>query len=135
MAKKRKAKKATPTGNPILFVIKKTCIASVIGTILFFVLCSAASFIIYKIDAEPSCYSFVLLIISGICGLICGIAAILPIKRNGLVTGMASVIPAFFITFAIITLLNKSAISNIGWASLGIMTICGGIGGIIGNKK
>lgn len=134
MPKKRKKQKPTETGG-ISFIIKKVCIASVIGTILFFILCAFAAFILYKKDIEPSYYSVVLLVIGGISGLVCGMAAIMPIKRNGLVIGMASVIPAFFIIFTVMTIINHSAISAIGWATLGIMTLAGGIGGIIGNKK
>lgn len=135
MAVKRKTKKSASTDNKITFIIKKICIASVIGVIVFFIICAISAFIIYKKDAEPTCYPIVLLIISGISGLVCGLAAILPVRKNGLVTGMASVIPAFFIIFVIVSIMNRTAISSVGWSSLGIMTICGAIGGIVGNKK
>ncbi len=134
MAKKKKNKRKKQKNIGISFVIKKICIASAVGAAAFFILCALAAFILYKKDADPSCFSAVMLITGGISGLICGITAILPIKRNGLLIGMASVIPAFFIVFTVITIINRTGISNIGWATLGIMTISGGIGGILGNK-
>lgn len=135
MAKKRKNKKKKQESGGISFIIKKVCIASAVGATAFFILCAAAAFILYRKDADPSCFPAVMLVIGGISGFVCGITAILPIKRNGLVIGMASVIPAFFIIFTAITIINRTAISNIGWAALGIMTFFGGIGGILGNKK
>lgn len=131
--KHRKTKPAQNSG--IIFIIKKVLIASVIGAAVFFILSAAAAFIVYKKDAEPSCFNVIVPVLSGISGIICGIAAILPVKRNGLIIGMASAMPAFFIVIAVSLIINRAPVSNIGWASMGTMILCGGIGGILGNKK
>lgn len=135
MPKKHKKKKSVQTDGNIKRIIIKVLRASAVGAAIFFMLCALAALIAYKKDTDPSYYKIFLLVISGISGFICGIAAILPVKRNGLIIGMASVIPAFFIIFTVITIINKTAISGTGWTSLGIMTFCGGLGGIAGNKK
>ncbi len=133
MAKKRKNKKKKNTDGGMGFIIKKVVLAAAIGAAAFAALSLIASFIIYKKDASPASFPVIFLVISGISGIICGIAAVLPVKRNGL--GMVSTLPAFFVIFALITAINKTPVSSTGWISLGIMVFCGGIGGIIGNKK
>ena len=135
MAKKRKNKKKKNTDGGMRFIIKKTAVAAAIGIAAFAALSLIAAFIFYKKDSSPESFPVVFLVISGISGIIFGIATVLPVKRNGLVLGMVSTLPAFFVIFAVITAINKTPVSSTGWISLGIMVFCGGIGGIIGNKK
>lgn len=131
-----KHRKAKPVQNGgIIFIIKKVLTASVIGAAIFFILAAAAAFIVYKKDAEPSCFRIIVPVLCGISGIICGIAAILPIKKNGLVIGMTSAMPAFFIVIVVSLIISRAPVSNIGWVSMGVMILCGGIGGILGNKK
>lgn len=133
--KKRKKKKSEKKANGMGYIAKTVGIASLIGTAVFFILCAAAALIIFKKDIEPSVLPAVFYAICGLSGIICGFAAVRPVKHNGLILGMTGALPAYFIVFLILSIINRSPVSSTGWISLGIMTICGGAGGILGNKK
>ena len=134
-SKRRKKKKSDKSTSGIGYIAKKIGIAAIISTAFFFIISAAASLIILKKDAEPTVLPVVFLVISGICGLLCGFLTVKPIKRNGLVLGMTGTLPAFFLIFTVLSIINRSPVSVTGWISLGIMTVCGGVGGILGNKK
>ncbi|MCQ2479568.1 MAG: TIGR04086 family membrane protein [Clostridia bacterium] len=135
MAKKKKKKKSVQNGSGINFILKKIGIGAAVGLAVFFILTAIATLVVYKKDTDPSSFKIIMLVISGFSGLICGIVTIAPIKRNGLVIGMASTLPLYFVIFAVVTFLNQTPLSPIGWAALGVMAVCGGIGGILANKK
>lgn len=134
-SKRRKKKKSDINTGGIRYIAKRIGIAAVIGTAVFFILCAASSLVILKKDAEPTVLPVIFLVISGICGLLCGFLTVKPIKRNGLVLGMTGALPAFFLIFTVLSIINRSPVNVTGWISLGIMTACGGVGGILGNKK
>lgn len=134
MAKRKKKKSAKNSGDT-KYIIRHTAAASLIGAAVFFALCALSALAAFKKDADPQYFKIIFIAVSGISGLICGFAAVLPVKRNGLILGMISVIPAFFIIFTVITVINRSPVSAVGWASLGAITLGGGLGGILGNKK
>ncbi len=134
MSVKRK-KKIKQEDKNIAFIIRKLIFSTVFSVILFFILCAVTSFIFLKADTKPDLFPWAMIIIFGLCGFVCGLTAVLPIKKNGLVLGMISSVPMFFIIFVALCIVNKSGIGTTGWISFAATVVCAGLGGISGNKK
>ncbi len=112
-------------------LIKSMLIGSGAGTVAFFTFIGLFAFIIFKKDTPENYYPAFLISASGISAFISGFLSVLPIKRNGLILGIFSTIPVFFIIFVASSIINRAGISLYGWISFAIMTILGAVGGII----
>lgn len=133
--KKTKRKKSAKAQSGAVFIMKKIATASLVGLALFFILIAIMSFFCYKGDADPGIYKIIIIAVSAICGFVCGFAAVLPVKHNGLVIGFLSVLPMYFLIFAAVTILNKQVIGSVGWAALGAMAVAGGVAGVFAANK
>lgn len=117
-------------------IIIKLLTASFIGAAVFFILIAIASYFAYKQDMSPDNYSVLALVACVLSSVVCSVAAVRPFKRNGLLIGMASILPMFFIIFAVVSAVNRAALSTTGWVSFGVMLLTGGLAGIFtANKK
>lgn len=132
----KKKKKTSSANKSTKDIIIKLIIASLIGAAIFFILIAFVSYFAYKQDMNPENYSSLAFAACIISAALCSFFAVRPFKRNGLLIGMTSILPMYFVIFAVISAVNRSSLSSVGWVSLGIMLLTGGIVGIFtANKK
>lgn len=132
----KKKIKAPSADKSTKSIVIKLLIAAFIGAAVFFILIAIASYFAFKNDMSPDNYSVLALVACILSAVICSVAAVRPFKKNGLLIGMVSILPLFFIIFAVVSAVNRSALSTTGWVSLGAMLLTGGIAGILtANKK
>lgn len=106
------------------------------GAILFFLLTLAISAVIYKNNISAEAYGMFILIPSAGSGFVCGYISVIPLKKNGLATGLISGLPLFFIIAAAAIFLSRSSLNITGWTALGAVLACSGAAGILSaNKK
>ena len=109
-------------------IIIKLLTASFIGAAVFFILIAIVSYFAYKQDMSPDNYSVLALVACVLSSVVCSVAAVRPFKR--------SILPMFFIIFAVVSAVNRAALSTTGWVSFGVMLLTGGLAGIFtANKK
>lgn len=131
--KKIKSSSADKTAKSIII---KLLTASFIGAAVFFILIAIVSYFAFKQDMNPDNYSVLALAACVLSAVVCSATAVRPFKKNGLLIGMASILPMFFIIFAVVSAVNRAALSTTGWLSLGVMLLAGGLSGIFtANKK
>lgn len=130
---KKKKRSAQKSGNSNL--IKSVLIGSAAGTAGFFALTAILALLAYKQDFEENYYTVLIIFASAVSSFISGFVAVAPIKRNGLILGIASVLPVFLVIIAVASLMNRTGIGLYGWVSLAVMLLMGGIGGIIAANK
>ncbi len=131
---KKQTKKKNVAGEKALF--KNILFGSLAGTVVFFIVISLFTLIILKNDLSEDFYPIFLLFAGALSAFSGGFISVIPVKRNGLILGILSTLPTYFIIFAVSSIVNRTGISIYGWIMLGIMILFGGISGIIAaNKK
>lgn len=69
-------------------------------------------------------------------GFIGGFFAVKPTRRNGIVIGALSAVPAFMLIFLVTSIISHTGISATGWIAAAITVIFSAVGGIIcANKR
>lgn len=134
--KKIKQKKRTAKSGGEKFIIKSVLTGSLSGVAVFFASLALFALIAYKQDLSEEIYWIFAVIASVLSAFISGYVAVRPIKKNGLILGMASVIPLFSVILLTASIVNRTGISIYSWISLGVMLLTSGISGIFAaNKK
>ena len=130
-------KNAKPKNNEFKKNIISVLIGALIGTIIFYLITALLTTIVYKNDIDPETYSLLMLIPGAISGFLSGYISVMPIKRHGLLLGILSTLPMFFIIIAVSSFIAKSSVDITGWTVFGAMAACGGAAGILAanNKK
>lgn len=134
MPKNKKKKRNDKTGADKL-IIKSVLIGSAAGIVCFFALTSILTLLAYTQDLEESYYTALIFFASGSSAFAGGFTAVLPLKRNGLVLGLLSVLPTFFFIAGVAGIVSRTGIGVLGWIALGIMLTMGALGGIIAANK
>ncbi len=131
---KKRVKKNSTSGEKIL--LKNVLIGSAVGTVLFFITTTLSALIILKNDLSEDTYPAFLIVAGAVSAFFGGFVSVIPTKRNGLILGALSVLPTYFIIFAVSSIFNRTGISVYGWIMLGVMVLFGGLAGIVAaNKK
>ncbi|MBQ8228502.1 MAG: TIGR04086 family membrane protein [Clostridia bacterium] len=133
MKKNKKKRSVSKNGNTNL--IKAILTGSVAGIVSFFALTAILALLAYKQDFEDNYYTALILFSSGVSAFVSGFAAVLPVKRNGLVLGLLSVLPVFLIIIAVSSVVSRTGVGLFGWIALGIMLVSGAVGGIVAANK
>ncbi len=113
----------------------KTLIGSLVGALLFFLLTALVAVILWKTDADSEIYKYVMLFIGAISAFVCGFVAVRPIRKDGIIIGILSVLPVYIVTVIVSSLIGRSGVGIIGWILLAIQIILSAIGGIIAVNK
>lgn len=130
-----KRKKATADKIDLVSITVRILVGSLLSVICYFVLAAIFSLISYKTDFDSSIYRYFVLFSGAVAGIIGGYFAVRKIRKNGIIIGAVSAIPAFFIIFLISSVISRTGISTVGWITAGIMTLFSAIGGIISANK
>ncbi len=117
------------------FIIKTVLIGSVIGIICFFALLAIFALIALKQDLSEEYYWILTIVASAVSSFIGGFSAVRPIRKNGLILGMASVIPLFLVVLTVASIVNRTGISMYGWIALGVMLLFGAGAGVFAANK
>ncbi len=127
---KNKKKKITAksTNNQL---VKGLSLSFAAGTAAFLILSSLMTLIAFKQDLQESLYPFLMIICFAVSGFISGLASGLIIRKNGLIMGLISVMPVYFLIISAACITSRSGINLWGWAVLGAMLISGAAGGIV----
>lgn len=112
-------------------IVIKILIGSLLNIIFYFILTSFASLICLKADIDSGIYKYIIFVISAVCGIIGGYRAVRPIRKNGLIFGAVSALPAFLIIFLVSSIISHTGISLSGWIAAIIMTVFSAVGGIL----
>lgn len=134
MPKNKKKKRNDKTGAEKL-IIKSVLIGSVAGIVCFFALTCVLTLLAYTQDLEESYYTALIFFASGSSAFAGGFTAVLPLKRNGLVLGLLSVLPTFFFIVGVASVVSRTGIGVLGWTALAIMLATGALGGIVAANK
>ncbi|MBQ8783922.1 MAG: TIGR04086 family membrane protein [Clostridia bacterium] len=132
---KNKKKKRNTQKSGSSNLIKTVLLGSAAGTVSFFALSAILALLAYKQDFDESYYTALILFASGVSGFVSGFLAVAPIKRNGLVLGLASVLPVFLIIIAVSSVVSRAGVGLYGWLSLAVMLLFGALGGIVAANK
>lgn len=127
-----KAKSDNPT--LIKFTVQ-ALVGSLFNIIIFFSLVAVLSLICLKIDCKTAIYKYFVFFISAISGFVGGLIAVKPFRKNGLIIGALSSVPAFIIIFLISSIISTTGIGVFGFISAIVMTLFSAIGGIISVNK
>ena len=73
--------------------------------------------------------------ICAVSGFIGGFFAVKPTRRNGIVIGALSAVPAFMLIFLVTSIISHTVISATGWIAAAITVIFSAVGGIICSNK
>lgn len=106
-------------------------IGNLLGVALFFIFTAIASAVIFKNTLSSSVYLPALIFISALSGLASGFAAVLPIRKNGLIMGLLSSIFTVIAIFASAALSSKSAPGLNAVFVAVTAAICSAVGGIL----
>lgn len=132
-ARKRKSKSAESGGK---LIAVRTLTGAIVGAAVFFILSALVSLVAFKQDIPAESLGAAALAISAVSAFLCGYVTVRPIKKNGLMLGMLSAIPMYFIIFTVICIVNRAPLSVTGWLAMGVMLLCSGTAGIFAaNKK
>lgn len=104
---------------------------NVLGVVLFFVFASVASAIILKNSLSSGAYFPILLFVSALSGLAAGFAAVLPIRKNGLIMGLLSSILTVIAIFASAALASGKTPGIKSVLTAVTAAVCCSIGGIL----
>ena len=132
---KNKKKKHSDNRSANKLIIKSVLIGSAAGIVSFFALTCVLTLLAYTQDLEESYYTALIFFASGFSAFISGFAAVLPLKRNGLVLGLLSVLPTFFFIVGVAGIVSRTGIGFLGWIALVIMLGTGALGGIVAANK
>lgn len=132
---KNKKKKHSDNRSADKLIIKSVLIGSAAGIVSFFALTCVLTLLAYTQDLEESYYTALIFFASGFSAFISGFAAVLPLKRNGLVLGLLSVLPTFFFIVGVAGIVSRTGIGFLGWIALVIMLGTGALGGIVAANK
>ena len=132
-ARQRKSKSAE-SGGKIIAVRALT--GAAVGAAVFFILSAITALAAFKQDIPAEKLGAAALAISAVSAFLCGYITVRPIKKNGLMLGMLSAIPMYFIIFTVICIVNRAPLSVTGWLAMGVMLLCSAAAGIFAaNKK
>ncbi len=134
MPKNKKKKRNDKTGAEKL-IIKSVLIGSAAGIVSFFALTCVLTLLAYTQDLEESYYTALIFFASGFSAFTGGFIAVSPLRRNGLVMGLLSVLPMFFFIAGVAGVVSRSGIGILGWIALVIMLTMGALGGIVAANK
>lgn len=132
---KNKKKKHSDNRSADKLIIKSVLIGSAAGIVSFFALTCVLTLLAYTQDLKESYYTALIFFASGFSAFIGGFAAVLPLKRNGLVLGLLSVLPTFFFIVGVAGIVSRTGIGFLGWVALVIMLGTGALGGIVAANK
>lgn len=125
---KRRQKQKQDIG--IQYVIRKTLVGSLIGTVLFFTLLCLAAAVILKKPIETKLFPIISLFISALSAFISGFVAVRPIRKNGILMGLCSCAPLVIIAGATVLFETGGNIGIMTAVMAGIMILCAALGGI-----
>ena len=109
---------------------------SVAGSVLYFSLMALFAAIALKQDLADEYYWILTLAAGCVSGFLSGYIAVIPTRKNGLISGILSVFPVIIIAFLAASIVTRTGIGFYGWVSVATMLLSGGISGIIAaNKK
>lgn len=128
MAKKRRKPKADAD---LRTVIIKALIGSAVGTAVFFALTALIAFICLKNDSAPESYKFFMLAVGAVSGFLCGYSAVKPVRKKGIIIGILSTMPMYFVISCVSMLVSHGGIGAVGWILCAVLLAAGGTGGII----
>lgn len=132
---KNKKKKRNDKTSADKLIIKSVLIGSAAGIVSFFALTSILTLLAYTQDLEEGYYTALIFFASGLSAFVGGFTAVLPLKRNGLVLGLLSVLPSFFFIAGAAGIVSRTGIGVLGWTALAIMLATGALGGIVAANK
>lgn len=131
--KSRGDNKGTKNSNTNTIRANAVCVltGNLLGVALFFVFTAIASAVIFKNTLSSSVYLPALIFACVFSGLASGFAAVLPVRKNGLIMGLLSSIFTVIAIFASAALSSKSAPGLKAVFVAVTAAICSAVGGIL----
>lgn len=124
----------TTEKNPLETAIH-ILIGSLVNIILFFALTAAFSLICLKTDAAPEMLKYPVFAAASVSGFFGGLVAVSKLRKNGMIFGALSAVPALFVIILVCSLIGRTTISSVGWITVAIAVILAAVGGILSANK
>lgn len=125
---------STVENNP-LGIIVSILIGSLVNIIIFFGLTAVFSLICLKADTAPEILKYPVWAASGVGGFFGGLTAVGRLRKNGMLFGAASAVPALLVIILVCTLVSRTGISYVGWIAVSISVILSAVGGILSANR
>ena len=122
---KNKRRKPKAESTNLRSIILKILVGSSLNVILYSALCVIFSLVSLKADFDLSMYKY----------FIFGFKSVGAIRKNGLLFGALSALPAFLIIFLVASIISRTGIAVSGRISAIIMTVFSAVGGIVSANK
>lgn len=132
---KNKRKKPKAEATDLRSIIIKILIGSALTVIIYTALCVLLSLICLKADIDSSVYKYFIFAIAAVSGFFGGFKTVSAVRKNGLLLGALSALPAFLIIFLISSIVSHTGIAASGWISAIIMTVFSAVGGVLSANK
>lgn len=110
-------------------------LGSALNIIIYTVLLAICSLISLKADADAEYYKFFIWVICAISGFFGGYGAVGRLRKNGLIIGAVSALPAYFIIILVSTIISRTGLSASGIIAALIMTVLSSVGGIFSANR
>lgn len=104
---------------------------NILGVLLFFIFTAIASAIILKNSLSSSVYFPALLLTGALSGIVAGFVSVLPIRKNGLITGVLSSILTVIAILITAALASEKALGIKAALTAVVAAICCATGGIL----
>lgn len=132
---KNKRRKPKAEAMNLKGIIFKILVGSALTVILYSALCVIFSLVCLKADFDLSLYKYFIFAISAVSGFFGGFKSVGTIRKNGLLFGAMSALPAFLIIFLVASIISRTGIAVSGRISAIIMTVFSAVGGIVSANK
>lgn len=132
---KNKRRKPKAESTNLRSIILKILVGSALNVILYSALCVIFSLVSLKADFDLSMYKYFIFAISAVSGFFGGFKSVGAIRKNGLLFGALSALPALLIIFLVASIISRTGIAVSGRISAIIMTVFSALGGIVSANK